>query len=66
MGDSHRHLSITEDEWKSFNDDLHQTLAQFTVPAQEEQDLMAIVESTHDAIVDPTPPLRSEPTPEAV
>ena len=66
MGDSHRHLSITEDEWKSFNDDLHQTLAQFAVPAQEEQDLMTIVESTHDAIVVPTPPLRSEPTPEAV
>lgn len=51
MGDSHRHLAITEDEWAAFIDDLHQSLTKFAVPAQEETELTAIVESTHDSIV---------------
>jgi len=60
MGDTHRHLAITEDEWVSFMDDLHQSLAMFRVPASEERDLVAIVESTKDGIV-VVPPLRSGP-----
>ncbi len=55
MGDSHRHLRITEDEWAAFMDDLHQSLARFRVPAAEGRELVAIVESTKDAIV-VTPP----------
>ena len=51
MGDTHRHLGITEDEWASFMDDLHQSLARFQVPEAEETELVAIVESTKDAIV---------------
>ena len=51
MGDSHRHLGITEDEWLAFMDDLHQTLEVFGVPLQEVQELTAIVESTKDGIV---------------
>lgn len=51
MGDSHRHLGITEDEWVAFMDDLHQTLEVFGVPLQEVQELTAIVESTRDGIV---------------
>jgi hypothetical protein len=51
MGDSHRHLGITEDEWASFMDDLHQSPARFQVPRAEEQELVAIVESTKEAIV---------------
>jgi hemoglobin len=51
MGDAHRHLNITEDEWLSFMDDLHQSLARFEVPQEEEAELVTIVESTHDAIV---------------
>jgi hemoglobin len=51
MGDTHRHLGITEDEWASFMDDLHQSLARFQVPAAEENELVAIVESTKVAIV---------------
>ncbi|MEP6649160.1 MAG: group 1 truncated hemoglobin [Lapillicoccus sp.] len=62
MGDSHRHLSITEDEWQAFMDDLHQALAPFDVPAQEEQDLTAIVQSTREAIV-VLPPLENEAEP---
>jgi hemoglobin len=51
MGDSHRHLAITDGEWQSFMDDLHQTLARFAVPAAEQAEVVAIVESTRDAIV---------------
>jgi hemoglobin len=56
MGDSHRHLAITEDEWTAFMDDLHQALARFQVPGPEEQALIEIVESTREDIV-VTPPL---------
>ena len=51
MGDSHRHLLITEDEWAAFMDDFHKSLEKFNVPAEEHEELTAIVESTHEAIV---------------
>src|SRR6476620_4285089 len=49
MGDSHRHLEITEEEWGSFMDDVQQTLDKFQVPAPEQDELKAIVESTHES-----------------
>jgi len=51
MGDSHRHLIITEEEWLAFMDDLQQTLDKFGVPQPEQNEIKAIVESTHEAIV---------------
>lgn len=51
MGDSHRHLGITEEEWQAFMDDVQQTLDKFGVPQAEQQELTAIVESTKEAIV---------------
>ena len=51
MGDSHRHLMITPQEWQAFMDDLHQTLDKFNVPLPEQEELVAIVESTREAIV---------------
>lgn len=51
MGDSHRHLMITEEEWQAFMDDFQQTLDEFEVPQQEQEELKAIVESTKEAIV---------------
>jgi hemoglobin len=51
MGDSHRHLMITEGEWQAFMDDLQQTFEKFDVPEPEQQELRAIVESTKEAIV---------------
>jgi hemoglobin len=51
MGDSHRHLMITEDEWQAFMNDVQQTLDKFEVPEPERQELIAIVESTKEAIV---------------
>jgi hemoglobin len=51
MGDSHRHLLITPDEWDAFIDDLNQTFDKFDVPQQERSELLAIVDSTRAAIV---------------
>ena len=51
MGDSHRHLMIMEEEWRAFMDDVQQTLDKFAVPQPEQQELIAIVESTKEAIV---------------
>jgi hemoglobin len=51
MGDSHRHLMITPEEWQAFMDDVQQTLDRFQVPQPEQEELKAIVESTREAIV---------------
>src|SRR6266404_5477212 len=51
MGDSHRHLMITEAEWQAFMNDVGRTLDKFEVPQPERQELIAIVESTKEAIV---------------
>src|SRR5438094_7731655 len=51
MGDSHRHLMITEGEWQAFMDDFQQTLDKFHVPQPEQEELKAIVESTKESIV---------------
>ncbi len=59
MGDSHRHLMITPQEWQAFLDDFQQTLNKFSVPQAEQEELVAIVESTREAIV--IPPLQVNP-----
>ncbi len=51
MGDSHRHLMITDDEWRAFMDDFRQTLDKFAVPPPEQEELNGILESTKEAIV---------------
>ena len=51
MGDSHRHLLITDQEWQAFMDDLQQTFDRFAVPQPEQDELKTIVESTKEAIV---------------
>ena len=58
MHDSHAHLEITEPEWQAFLDDFKQTLDKFKVPAAEQSELFAIVESTKEDIV-----LRSDSEP---
>ena len=37
MGDSHRHLMITDQEWDAFMDDLQRTFDKFGVPGQERE-----------------------------
>jgi hemoglobin len=59
MGDSHRHLMITPQEWQAFLDDLQQTLNKFNVPQAEQEELVTIVESTREAIV--ISPLQENP-----
>jgi hemoglobin len=51
MPDSHRHLNITPSEWDAFMDDFQQTLDKFNVPAAEQAELKAIVNSTYSDIV---------------
>lgn len=51
MRESHEHLKITPGEWESFLDDFRQTLSKFQVPATEQAELFAIVNSTYADIV---------------
>lgn len=51
MADSHRDLNITPGEWEAFLDDFRQTLDKFNVPAAEQGELRAIVQSTYADIV---------------
>src|SRR5215208_6500875 len=60
MGDSHRHLMITDGEWQAFMDDLQQTFDKFEVPQPEQREVVAIVESTKEAIV-VAPPFQEGP-----
>ncbi len=53
MADSHKHLNISMPEWQAFLDDFQQTLTKFNVPAAEQKELFAIVESTRSDIVVP-------------
>jgi hemoglobin len=45
MADSHAQLKITGGEWDAFLDDFQQTLDKFKVPAEEQAELNAIVNS---------------------
>ncbi len=51
MADSHRDLKITPQEWEAFLEDFKQTLDEFQVPAAEQAELRAIVQSTYGDIV---------------
>jgi hemoglobin len=51
MRESHEHLKITPKEWEAFMDDFQQTLDKFKVPAAEQAELKAIVNSTYGDIV---------------
>ena len=51
MYESHKEMKITAAEWEAFMDDLQQTVDKFGVPAQEQGELKAIVESTRADIV---------------
>jgi hemoglobin len=51
MLESHEHLNITPKEWEAFMDDFQQSLDKFNVPATEQAELKAIVNSTYSDIV---------------
>jgi hemoglobin len=48
---THSHLKITSKEWEAFLDDFQQTLDKFKVPAEEQAELKALVNSTRSDIV---------------
>src|SRR3989441_523731 len=57
MADSHAQLKISSKQWEAFLDDFQQTLDKFKVPAAEQAELRAIVNSTRsDIVVDSAPP----------
>jgi hemoglobin len=51
MKDSHAHLNITEREWERMVSIFKEVLAEHTVPAQEQRELLDIVGSTKADIV---------------
>jgi len=51
MKESHKHMNITEKEWKAMADDFKKTLDKFNVPEKEQNELIAIVESVKGDIV---------------
>jgi hemoglobin len=51
MKESHTHLNISPAEWDAMVADFKATLAKFSVPHKEQQELIAIVESTRNDIV---------------
>ena len=53
MLDSHKHLNISEKEWDAMMVDFKATLDKFKVPEKEQNELIAIVESTKGDIVAP-------------
>jgi hemoglobin len=55
MKDSHAHLRISAAEWEAFLDDARLTLTKFNVPAAEQAEVIAIIETTRGDIVIPIP-----------
>jgi hemoglobin len=55
MTESHKDLKITSKEWDAFLDDFQQTLDKFKVPAEEQAELKAIVNTTRTDIVIDSP-----------
>ena len=55
MAESHKDLKITSKEWEAFLDDFQRTLNKFKVPAEEQAELKAIVNSTRADIVIDSP-----------
>lgn len=51
MKESHAHLNINEVEWQAMMADFRESLYKFNVPAKEQQELIALLESTKGDIV---------------
>ena len=51
MKPAHAHLNISEKEWQAMLADFRRALNNYRVPAKEQQELVAIVESTKKDIV---------------
>jgi hemoglobin len=54
MKESHKHLKINQAEWDAMVADFKASLNKFKVPQREQQELVTIVESTRNDIVQPS------------
>lgn len=63
MKDSHSHLGINEAEWQATVSELTKSLAKFTVPKQEQDELIAIVATTKSDIVTLAAPIADKAPP---
>ena len=52
MQTSHRGMGITENDWQIFIGHVKATLADFQVPQQEQDDVLAFIDSTRADIVE--------------
>ena len=52
MPTSHKGMGISESDWQIFTGNVKATLAEFQVPQQEQDDVLAFIDSTRDGIVE--------------
>ncbi|MDX2457206.1 MAG: group 1 truncated hemoglobin [Gammaproteobacteria bacterium] len=52
MPTSHKGMGISESDWQIFIGNVKATLAEFQVPQQEQDDVLAFIDSTRDGIVE--------------
>ena len=52
MPTSHKGMGISESDWQIFIGNVKATLAGFQVPQQEQDDVLAFIDSTRDGIVE--------------
>jgi hemoglobin len=53
MKEAHKHLNINQAQWEAMLADFRTTLAKFKVPQKEQEELIAIVESTKSDVMSP-------------
>lgn len=53
LKEAHQHLKITEKEWKALINIFHDSMDSFKVPAKEQSEIIAILESTKGEVMAP-------------
>ncbi len=53
LKEAHQHLNITEKEWKALINIFHDSMDSFNVPAKEQGEIIAILESTKGEVMAP-------------
>lgn len=54
LKEAHQHLKVGEKEWQALMSIFHESMTSFKVPAREQEEIMAILNSTKGDIVVPT------------
>jgi hemoglobin len=53
LKDAHQHLNITEKDWKALINIFHESMDSFNVPAKEQGEVIAILESAKGDVMAP-------------